>query len=60
MREGGKIWARTAGCHRGRGGKEGIQQSRWRTDGSDYHSILRDGGRETERLCDGEIIGERE
>lgn len=35
--------------HRGRGGEQGIHRSRWRTDGSDYHSILRGGEREAER-----------
>lgn len=39
----------------GRGEKQGIQQSRWRTDGSDYQAILRDGGRRAGRLGNGEI-----
>lgn len=36
--------------HRGRAGEHGIHRGRWRTDGSDYHSILRDGGREVGTL----------
>lgn len=35
-------------------GKRGIHRSRWRTDGSHYHSILRDGERSTEAR-EGEI-----
>lgn len=36
-------------------GDWGIHWSRWRTDGSHYHSILRDGEREAGRLGEGEI-----
>lgn len=41
-------------------GEQGINRSRWRTDGPDYRSILGDGGREAGRTSEGEINSERE
>ncbi len=32
-------------------GEHGMHRSRWRTDGSDYYSILRDGEREKQGCC---------
>lgn len=45
---------------RGSGGEQWIHRSRWRTDGSDYHSILRDGGREAGRPGEEVINGAKE
>jgi len=44
----------------GRGGEQWIHRSRWRTDGSDYHSILRERRREAVRPSKGEINGGKE
>lgn len=48
------------GGGRGNKGEQGINRSRWRTDGSDYLSILWDGGREAGRTSEGVINSERE